>query len=128
MAIKDFEVGETAYLMNFHGRMPNENTTTIDEVVVTSVGKKYVKVKYPKFSYEDSFYHWDIDDPYLTEKAGCGTKNYLFCSRQAIDKYKERKELSRWIYNKVQYIKENQYSVEQFREIKRILENPKKGE
>lgn len=125
MNIKDFKVGQTAYLMNFHDRQPNENTTTIDEVNVVSVGKKYVKVKRFDLGCEYSFFQWDINDSYLTEKVECGTKNYLFCTRQAIDEYKERKELSRWIYNEVQYIRENQYSVEQFREIKRILENPK---
>lgn len=125
MNIKDFKVGDTAYLMNFHGRSLNENTTTIDEVNVVSVGKKYVKIKHSKLSYEYSFFQWDIDDPYLIEKVECGTKNYLFRTRQAIDEYKECKELSKWIYDKMKYIRENQYSVEQFREIKRILENPK---
>lgn len=68
MNIKDFKVGETAYLMNFHDRQPNENITTIDEVNVVSVGKKYVKVRRFDFGYEYSFFQWDINDSYLTEK------------------------------------------------------------
>lgn len=127
MNIKDFKVGQTAYLMNFHDKQSNKDTTTIDEVNVVSVGKKYVKVKRFDFGYEYSFFQWEINDSYLTEKKDYGGKNYLFRTQQDIDEYKERKELLKWIYNKVQRIKENQYSVEQFREIKRILENPKKG-
>lgn len=104
MDIKDFKVGETAYLMNFHGRMPNENTTTIDEVVVTSVGKKYVKVKYPKFNYNTGFFQRNPEDCHLVEKVTCGQENYLFHTKEDIDEYKKRKELSKWICDKVQYI------------------------
>lgn len=124
MNIKDFKVGQTAYLMNFHDRQLNENTTTIDEVSVVSVGKKYVKAKYQN-NCEKSFYQRDENDDYLVEKVMCGNENYLFLSLTAADEYKERKELSRWISNKTQYMRGTQYSIEQLREIKRILENPK---
>lgn len=56
MNIKDFKVGQLAYLMNFHNRQPSENTTTIDEVNIVSVGKKYVKIKYFNRGYEYSFF------------------------------------------------------------------------
>lgn len=125
MNIKDFKVGETAYLMNFHDRLLNENTTIIDDVVVSSIGRKYVKVKYPKSNYDISFYKADEVNSYLTEKKDYGTLNYLFQSKQDINEYRERKELARWISNNAQYLRENQYSIEQLREIKRILENSK---
>ena len=125
MTIKDFKVGQIAYLMNFHDRQPNENTTTIDKVNVVSVGKKYVKVKYPRANCNKTFYQRDEKDSYLVEKTTCGTANHLFQSQIAIDEFKERKELVQWIFNKIYCIKANQYNIEQFREIKRILENPK---
>lgn len=125
MNIKDFKPGQTAYLMNFHGRSFNNNTTTIEEVNVMSIGRKYVKIKYLSGCFECAFYQRDERTSYLVEKVPCGVANYLFQSRIMVDEYRESKEILKWIYGELQYINENKYSVEQLREIKRILESPK---
>lgn len=126
MNIKDFKPRQTAYLMNFHGRSFDYYTIAIEEVNVVSVGKKYVKIKYPCSSFEGAFYQRDDRDSYLVEKVDCGVANYLFQSRMAANEYIEGKEIFKWINREVQYINENKYNIEQLREIKRILENPKK--
>lgn len=125
MNIKDFKVGETVYLMNFHGRTQIRNEDTIDEVIVVSIGKKYVKVRYPYANYNITFNQRDESESYFVEKITYGVANYLFHTQQDIDEYRERKELARWICSKTQYLRENQYNLKQFREIKRILEKSK---
>lgn len=95
ISARDFKVGDTAYLMNFHGiTQHNESNTTIDEVKIVYVGNKYVKVQYPYGGDSIPFYRMeDNDSPclFLVEKKDRGENNYLFKTQQYIKEFQERK-------------------------------------
>ena len=122
MIIKDFKPGNTAYSL-IRG---NYNTNTkyhIDEYVVVSIGRKYVKaapneaIGYPK-----EFYLNNITDEYLYENKDWGYREMLFLTKEAAEGYIEKEALLFWLRNLTHYLKDDTYSLKQLREVKKILE------
>lgn len=115
MKIKDFEPGQTAYILRMHvGR--NQDPEII-ETSVEKVGRKYVTVRY------GSRYEEDIDNPYgLIESADFGERSFLCPSRTDAEMYIERHKLQIWLWNIGN--RHGKYTLEQLRRVKEILEEP----
>ena len=109
----DFTEGRTVYVLNFHHR-DNFEKATLEEVVIDSVGRKYVSVGRDKF-----FLNNARNDLYLTQKVDGGTANYLFLTKEDYDRYSEYRELNKWFHN----IASGKLTYEQLKAIKEIIEN-----
>ena len=118
MTIKKFEAGQTAYLL---GNSRHEsNKDGVAEVKVISVGRKYVAIS---GSREPKFKDTAESKPYLIEHSERGAPRMLFPSRKAVDEYLEREELKSWVREAAGWDKIDRYTIEQLREVKRILAN-----
>lgn len=120
MTIKDFKQGQAVYSLE-----KNHNTKSkyrIDEYVVISVGRKYVKAA-PKNSqnYPKEFYLNNITDEYLYENRDWGYREMLFLTKEAAGGYIEKEALLFWLRNLTYYLRDDKYSLEQLREVKKIL-------
>lgn len=115
MTIKDFEVGQTAYILHmFTGR---NHKPVIIETAVEKIGRKYVTVQHGKKYEEDS-----SDNPYgLIETSDWGDRTFLCPSRTDAEMYVERHQLRIWLYSIGGYGRA-QYTLEQLRQVKTILE------
>lgn len=109
----DFTNGRTVYVLNFHHR-DNFERATLEEVVIDSVGRKYVSVGRNKF-----FLNNARNDMYLTQKVDGGTANYMFLTKEDYYRYAEYRELSKWFHS-ITYAK---LTYEQLKAIKEIIEN-----
>lgn len=112
MNIKDFKRDQEVYVLDMHiGRNVDP---TIRKDTVTGVGRKYVTVeggrKYE--SYGDSYS--------LIENCYYGDKTYLCPSVGCAQAYIERNMLRIWLYEAAQH--GNEYTLEQLRKVKEILE------
>lgn len=108
-----FTKGRTVYILNFHYR-DNFEKATLEEVVIDSVGRKYVSVGRDKF-----FLNNARNDLYLTQKVNGGTANYMFLTKEDYDRYAEYRELNKWFHN----IASCRLTYEQLKAIKEIIEN-----
>lgn len=106
----DFTKGRTVYVLDFHYRN-NFEKATLEEVVIDSVGRKYVSVGRNKF-----FLNNARNDLYLTQKDGC---NYLFLTKEDYYRYAEYRELDKWFH----HIASGKLTYEQLKAIKEIIEN-----
>lgn len=109
----DFYRGRTVYVLNFHYRNDFEKAT-LEEVVIDSVGRKYVSVGRDQF-----FLNSARNDLYLTQKVNGGTANYMFLTKEDYDRYVEYRELSKWFHS----IASGKLTYEQLKAIKEIIEN-----
>ena len=109
----DFYRGRTVYVLNFHYRNDFEKAT-LEEVVIDSVGRKYVSVGRDQF-----FLNSARNDLYLTQKVNGGTANYMFLTKEDYDRYVEYRELSKWFHS----ITHDKLTYEQLKAIKEIIEN-----
>lgn len=121
MTIKDFKQGQAVYSLE-----KNYNTKSkyrIDEYVVISVGRKYVKaVPKEAVGYPREFYLNNITDEYLYENRDWGYREMLFLTKEAAEGYIEKEALLFWLRNLTHYLKDDTYSLKQLREVKKILE------
>lgn len=112
ITLKDFCVGQKVYILK-----SDQRNETIVESNVVAVGRKYITVDYgypvSKYSVEDycSFG--------LIEKCEYGAAGICFPSIQALNDYKEKKELNLWLSNISVF--GNKFSLEQLRKVKEIL-------
>lgn len=115
ISIKDFKVGDTAYMLEKSDR----GKETLTEVEVISIGRKYVIVKHGRW-WEQKF---EVNfSPYaLCEKTEYSVNRFLFTSKQKYEEYKEIKELEWWITQATHSVY-NKYSLETLRKLKAILE------
>lgn len=120
MTIKNFTVGQTAYILQNDLRQGKHSTVIEAEVV--KVGRKYVTVSRKDYRWEMRFSARWSDKPYLVEDTDMGSPNYLFPSRTAVDEYEERQELQDYICTEISWSKIERYTLEQLRNIKKILE------
>lgn len=122
MIIKDFKPGNTAYSL-IRGNYNTDTKYRIDEYVVISIGRKYVKAA-PKNSqnYPKEFYLNNITDEYLYENRDWGYREMLFLTKEAAEGYIEKEALLFWLRNLTHYLRDDKYSLEQLREVKKILE------
>ena len=114
MSIKDFKVGEIAYILRTYNREDK-----LRPVEVVSVGRKYVTVKEYgwelKFSENPNYEHVLVGDGHL-----------LFLSEQVYKDSIEKRYLESWLRNNVGY-GNTRYSLEQLRKVKEILEGKNEG-
>ena len=121
MTIKDFKQGQAVYVLC--SGVNTEPAYKIDEYIVISVGRKYVKAsskKAPGFAIE--FYQDSITDNYLYENKDWGNRKMLFLTREDTEGYIEKGRLRRWLSDVMNFRKNYKYSLVQLREVKKILE------
>ena len=119
MKIKDFSVGQIAYLYGYeyHG---NRSKPFVAEVEVLRVGTRYVTIKHQ--GCEIRFERRYEGDFFLREKTNRGASWELFLKKETLDEYIERGELERWLQKAAEWTKLRHYTTEQLRAVKRILE------
>ena len=118
MGIKDFKVGQTAYIIG-EGRRRDDGKVTAVEVV--KVGRIYVTVN-EGGSRESRFCEVVGFAGCLAEDKNYGTKRLLFLTTKAVDEYNELEDLRNWVQEATNWLKAKDYTRTQLREVKRILE------
>lgn len=121
MTIKEFHVGQTVFLMGERRGLKTQYTTT--QATVAKVGRKYVTIN---DAWGRQFGETSDHRPYLREHKDNGTPLMLFPSQEAVDTYIEHEELKKWVREAADWSKIDRYSLEQLREVKRILEQSAK--
>lgn len=119
MKIKDFSVGQIAYLYGYE-YYGNRTKPFVAEAEVLRVGTRYVTVKYR--GREVRFEARCEGDPFLREKTDYGAAWMLFLQKETLDEYIERGELERWLRCAAEWPKLARYTTEQLRAVKKILE------
>lgn len=129
MTIKLFTKGQTAYILG------DGNTVTVTSkkepvvVTVSKIGRKYVTVT-TGGRWEMQFEEVGEGVGYLRENTDRGAARMLFPSSDAVADYLEREDLKRWVQQATGWNKIGRYTLEQLREVRRILEgrdqNPKR--
>lgn len=117
MTIKDFKVGQTAYILEdrYQGAFG-----TATEVEVAKVGRRYVTVR--DGWQETRFYEPANGTTHLVEDRDYGAKRLLFLTTEAVAEHKELTDLQRWVQEATSWLKVKRYSLAQLREVKKILE------
>lgn len=123
MTIKDFKVGQTAYIIG-DGRRRADNKATAVEAV--KVGRRYVTVK------EDGKQETRFYEPFgsigcLLEDKDYGAKRLLFLTTEAVDRYNELNDLRDWVQEATNWMKVKDYTLAQLRAVKKILEDTNYG-
>lgn len=117
MTIKDFKVGQTAYILE-DGHRATLGATA--EAEVAKVGRRYVTVK--DMAQEIRFFEPVNSTTYLVEDRDYGTKRLLFPTTGAMAEYKELIDLQGWVQEATSWLKVKRYTLAQLREVKKILE------
>ena len=113
ISIKDFRVGEPAYMLEKH--RTKEDLTKVE---VISIGRKYVKVKCGSWCVKEFEVNFS---PYaLCEKTEYTVNSMLFTSEQKYEEYKEIKKLEFWLNQNIHSVS-NKYSLETLRKLQDIL-------
>ena len=115
MDIKEFKGLKKAYMLT-----KIENNRKIDEVSIKSIGRKYVTLD----DYQETQFETCNQKECLKEKIQCGWSKLLFPSKEQADNYIEKEELIRWILS-MTYVQAEQFSLEDLRKVKGILEKKK---
>lgn len=121
VSLKDFHVGESAYVVKGN----YDNNATVSEYIVTSVGRRYVKVRRTELASTISFGASAASDEYLAEAVDFGWKRLLFPTLEQAQNYLEREELRKWVDKAFMYTNAKTYSLDQLRRVKAILEESK---
>ncbi|MDE7245539.1 MAG: hypothetical protein K2O18_16420 [Oscillospiraceae bacterium] len=119
MTIKDFKVGQTAYIVG-DWRRRDDGKATAAEVV--KVGRRYVTVK-EAGRQETRFYEAVGFNDCLAEDREYGAKRLLFPTAEAVDEYNELNDLRSWMQEATNWMKVNNYTIAQLRAVKNILED-----
>lgn len=119
MKIKDFSVGQIAYLYGYE-YYGNRSQPFVSEVEVLRVGTRYVTVKYQ--GREIRFENRYEGDLFLREKTNRGAPWELFLEKETLDEYIERGELKRWLREAAEWTQLRHYTTEQLRAVKKILD------
>lgn len=117
MTIKDFKVGQTAYILE-DGRRAAFGAAV--EVEVAKVGRRYVTIRDGRR--EARFYEPANSTTHLVEDRDCGAKHLLFLTAEAVAEHKELINLQGWMQEATSWLKVKRYSLDQLREVKKILE------
>lgn len=117
MTIKNFKVGQTAFVMG--GFNSRRDLFRITEAEVAKVGRKYVTIS---GTWGAQFEETATSRPYLIEHTEIGVPRLLFPSREAADSYIEREELKTWVREATGWDKIDRYSLAKLRAVKNILE------
>ena len=120
MNIKDFQSGQEVFGLT--ERKGRNVPPVVRRLLVAGVGRKYVKAAPEGAPYTTPFALASEEDEYLTEAKDWGDKEKLFLSEQTLQDYREREDLFRTIRRTLEHAHANQYSLEQLREIRKILD------
>ena len=120
MGIKDFTVGQTAYFSD--RRIRSKDGEPLREVTVTKIGRKYVTVKsgWQERQFEPAY--TKRADRYLVEKVDIGTGGRLYKTREAYEEQRELESMRDWLHKAAGWDLVNEYTLEQLREVRSILE------
>ena len=126
MDIKDFHVGQTAYMLSGDNRARNAPPAPLKEVTVLKVGRKYVTVAESQMA-DLPWAHIQFESTpegflYLVEKVDYGYARSLFATQEAYLDHRDRERLWQWIRNAVDRRRFYDYSVDQLRAVKQILD------
>ena len=117
MNIKEFKVGQTAY--RYSEIRGKKAEVSIIPCTVAAVGRKYVTIEYCGDQYGEE--EWFKDG--LVEKKDWGSRDFLFPSKEAIDRYREKTEVLAWIGEHFSDVSNRRkYSLETLRAVKEALE------
>lgn len=117
MTIKDFEVGQTAYILE-DGRRATFGAVV--EVEVARVGRRYVTVRDGR--QEALFYEPANSTTHLVEDRDYGANRLLLLTAKAVTEHKELIDLQNWLQVAANWLKIKRYTLAQLREVKKILE------
>lgn len=118
MTIKDFTVGQTAYVYDDKDRR-NNPVCGYREVVVAKIGRAYVTLGDAWGSKYGVGYG---GGNYLVEKVDAGSPRYLFRTKQDLDDFIEAKELMRDLRVVFDWNNIQKLSLDQLRAVKKILD------
>lgn len=122
MTIKGFKVGQTVVIAG-DGGVARASRKGRAEAVVTKVGRKYVSAMPADGGYETKYREPENERcGYLIEQTEIGSPRLLLPSIHAADVYYETEELRRWLITAAGWGSVHRYSLEQLREVKKILE------
>ena len=121
MNIKNFKVGDTVYILDYHYKEDISNAT-IEEAVVTGVGRKYVSVKLSEYLHFNTDYkfHNELNKVYYLTSNDT-RKNKLFRSMQDLYDWRESEDLYRDVRSFFGSVNNN-LTLDQLRRIKNIVD------
>lgn len=120
ITIKDFKVGEPAFIVNMNfGR---KESPSITETVVTAIGRVYVTTGNGMRRFMDDTREGREES--LKEKVSFGSADLLFNSRIAAEEYIEKNNLEMWL-GCISVDGAKSYTLQQLRTVKNILEPEK---
>ena len=120
MTIKDFKVGQTAYMLS-EGQRKGDGK--VEAVEVVKVGRKYVTVAVNgNWWQEIRFFEPHVETFFLYEDKDYGVKHLLFQTAKDVDEYYELNDLRRWVQDATNWMKVKDYTIAQLRAVKKILE------
>jgi len=121
--IKDFKPGQTAYRMfEKRDRIKKDWEICITPVIVKSVGRKYVRIDN---NGEEAYQSMGFFPDGLVESRDWGNRSYLFTTKEAIDRFVEKRDLLDWFRSNFCELTDRQrcarYSIEELRAAKEAL-------
>lgn len=115
MTIKDFTVGQTAYMVSY---IKNEYRLT--EWTVAKVGRRYVTAGYV---HGCQFYVPDVAyEEFLVEKTEFGYPRLLFATRQEAEDYLEKRVLWQDLRHRFSTTAVGKFTLAQLRAVKQIID------
>lgn len=120
MTIKDFRVGEPAFIVNMN--LGRKDAPSITETVVTAIGRVYVTTGNGMRRFmEDTR---EGRDECLKEKVSFGSSDLLFNNKIAAEEHIEKNGLELWL-GCISVDGAKRYTLQQLRAVKNILEPEK---
>lgn len=113
--IKDFNVGDIVYI-----KRPYKYDNVLHQAQVAKIGRKYITVR--EYGWFSQYRAEDYSPLALVEKVDAGSPSLLFKSEQAYMDYEEQQSLEIWLRRVVNKCGRYDYSLEQLRKVKEILE------
>lgn len=123
VSLKDFSVGAIAYAVT---KKNGNGNPEISEYRVTSVGRKYVTVTGMALSV--STFRFGVStasNEYLAEAVDYGWPKKLFPTKEKAEGYIEKENLRKWLDDAFMYPKAKEYTLDQLRRVRAILEEKK---
>lgn len=118
MKAKDFEAGQTAYIYE-EKRGKETGSYTITPCIVKTVGRVYVTIDR---AMDNQFMAADWFPDGLVKKENYGEGRYLFLSKEAIERYRDKIEIMAWFgENFCDVSMRKKYSLEALRAAKEAL-------
>ena len=125
MTIKEFKPGQEVYaLTRTRGRLTEH---FVKRYTVLSVGRKYVKAAPLGGKMPVEFYKQQEADEYLVENKDWGDRMKLFLTEEGAMGDIEKDMLKTWLRKAVDGYKIEDYTLEQLRAVRKILEGQDNG-